>query len=83
MKQFDEILKKTQKELQKFSDFVLKWQKTVNLIGDCLNKKEMKNILSHLTDLNKPWHCPHGRQTIRHLWDLRKSFNSIANNMND
>lgn len=33
MKQFDEILKKTQKELQKFSDFVLKWQKTVNLIA--------------------------------------------------
>lgn len=33
MKQFEEILKKSQSELQKFSDFVLKWQKTVNLIA--------------------------------------------------
>ena len=33
MKQFDEIIKKSQKELEKFSDFVLKWQKTVNLIA--------------------------------------------------
>ena len=52
------------------------------MIGDPLNKNEMKTILSHLTELNKPWHCPHGRQTIRHLFDLRKSFNSIANIMN-
>lgn len=33
MKQFDEILKKTQPKLQEFVDFVLKWQKTVNLIA--------------------------------------------------
>ncbi len=33
MKQFEEILKKSQNELKKFSDFVLKWQKTVNLIA--------------------------------------------------
>ncbi|MBR4927573.1 MAG: 16S rRNA (guanine(527)-N(7))-methyltransferase RsmG [Alphaproteobacteria bacterium] len=33
MKQFEEILKKSQSELQKFADFVLKWQKTVNLIA--------------------------------------------------
>ena len=52
------------------------------MIGDPLNKNSMKNILTHLTELNKPWHCPHGRQTIRHLFDLRKSFNSIANLMN-
>ncbi|MBR5130475.1 MAG: 16S rRNA (guanine(527)-N(7))-methyltransferase RsmG [Alphaproteobacteria bacterium] len=33
MKQFEEILKESQGELIKFSDFVLKWQKTVNLIA--------------------------------------------------
>lgn len=33
MKQFEEILKKSQPELQKFADFVLKWQRTVNLIA--------------------------------------------------
>ena len=33
MKQFDEILKKSQPELQRFVDFVLKWQRTVNLIA--------------------------------------------------
>ena len=33
MKQFDEILKETQSELKNFADFVLKWQRTVNLIA--------------------------------------------------
>ena len=33
MKQFDEILRKSQAELQNFVDFVLKWQRTVNLIA--------------------------------------------------
>ena len=33
MKQFEEILKKSQTELQKFADLVLKWQRTVNLIA--------------------------------------------------
>ncbi|MBO7257545.1 MAG: 16S rRNA (guanine(527)-N(7))-methyltransferase RsmG [Alphaproteobacteria bacterium] len=33
MKQFEEILKKSQPELQKFADLVLKWQQTVNLIA--------------------------------------------------
>lgn len=33
MKQFEENLKKTQEELQKFANFVLKWQQKVNLIA--------------------------------------------------
>lgn len=33
MKQFEEILQKSQSELQKFADLVLKWQRTVNLIA--------------------------------------------------
>ena len=33
MKQFEEILQKSQSELQKFADLVLKWQQTVNLIA--------------------------------------------------
>ncbi|GAB1220367.1 hypothetical protein ENUP19_0052G0021 [Entamoeba nuttalli] len=48
------------------------------MIGDSLGREEMKKIISRLVGLNKPWHCPHGRQTIRHLWDLRRSYNEIA-----
>lgn len=33
MKQFDENLKKSQEELKRFADFVLRWQKSVNLIS--------------------------------------------------
>ncbi|EDR29212.1 DNA mismatch repair protein pms2, putative [Entamoeba dispar SAW760] len=48
------------------------------MIGDSLGREEMKKIIKRLVELNKPWHCPHGRQTIRHLWDLRRSFNEIS-----
>eukprot|EP00871_Galdieria_phlegrea_P006105 jgi/Galph1/982/GphlegSOOS_G5617.1 len=40
------------------------------MIGTCLHRSEMTKILSRLSLLNDPWRCPHGRPTIRHLFDL-------------
>eukprot|EP01028_Stygiella_incarcerata_P011566 TRINITY_DN658_c3_g1_i1.p1 TRINITY_DN658_c3_g1~~TRINITY_DN658_c3_g1_i1.p1 ORF type:complete len:1091 (+),score=345.96 TRINITY_DN658_c3_g1_i1:110-3274(+) len=38
--------------------------------GDPLNIQEMERIVRHLGDLDRPWNCPHGRPTIRHLMDI-------------
>lgn len=40
------------------------------MIGTALGAREMKRILEHLATLDKPWRCPHGRPTIRHLVNL-------------
>ncbi len=35
------------------------------MIGDSLNMKEMKRVINHLSEIDKPWNCPHGRPTMR------------------
>jgi DNA mismatch repair protein PMS2 len=37
------------------------------MIGKPLNRRTMENILEHLSGLQSPWNCPHGRPTMRHL----------------
>lgn len=46
------------------------------MIGKPLNKSKMKVVVQHLSTLDKPWNCPHGRPTMRHLVkiDQWKSF---------
>lgn len=34
------------------------------MVGDCLTKKEMKTVVSKLSELKSPWNCPHGRPTM-------------------
>lgn len=46
------------------------------MIGRPLNIQVMKRIVNNLSLLDKPWNCPHGRPTIRHLMELR-SYNSF------
>lgn len=41
------------------------------MIGQHLNKKTMSRILTNLSTLDKPWNCPHGRPTMRHLIELK------------
>lgn len=40
------------------------------MIGDPLNKSQMKKLLKHMGEIDHPWNCPHGRPTIRFLQNL-------------
>lgn len=46
------------------------------MIGKALNLSQMYTLVKHMGELDKPWNCPHGRPTMRHLcrleaWDDR------------
>jgi DNA mismatch repair protein PMS2 len=46
------------------------------MIGKTLSERQMGTVVRHLGELDKPWNCPHGRPTMRHLcglgvWDER------------
>ena len=40
------------------------------MIGTALKKSEMKKLLVHMGEIEQPWNCPHGRPTMRHLFNL-------------
>ena len=40
------------------------------MIGRTLQKKDMKGLVKHMGEIEKPWNCPHGRPTMRHLYGL-------------
>jgi DNA mismatch repair protein PMS2 len=45
------------------------------MIGKTLQTAQMENIVRHMGSMDKPWSCPHGRPTMRHLYGL-ESWNS-------
>ncbi|CAG8451698.1 6244_t:CDS:10 [Cetraspora pellucida] len=40
------------------------------MIGDALSRQQMEKIVRHMSEIDQPWNCPHGRPTMRHLFDL-------------
>jgi DNA mismatch repair protein PMS2 len=40
------------------------------MIGKALPQKQMEKLVRHMGELDKPWNCPHGRPTMRHLCSL-------------
>lgn len=42
------------------------------MIGDTLKHDIMDTVVKHLASLDKPWNCPHGRPTLRHLTSVAK-----------
>ncbi|KAE9363727.1 DNA mismatch repair protein MutL [Stipitochalara longipes BDJ] len=40
------------------------------MIGKTLTHNQMGKVVKHLGELDKPWNCPHGRPTMRHLCGL-------------
>lgn len=42
------------------------------MIGKTLQNARMKEIVKHMGSMDKPWSCPHGRPTMRHLYGLEK-----------
>ena len=46
------------------------------MIGKDLTERQMVRVVRHMGELDKPWNCPHGRPTMRHMchlgiWDRR------------
>ncbi|KAJ4364524.1 ATP-binding mismatch repair protein [Neocucurbitaria cava] len=42
------------------------------MIGKTLKHTRMREIVRHMGSMDKPWSCPHGRPTMRHLYGLEK-----------
>ncbi|KKA27315.1 hypothetical protein TD95_004009 [Thielaviopsis punctulata] len=40
------------------------------MIGRALTQGKMETLVRHMGELDKPWNCPHGRPTMRHLCSL-------------
>ncbi|KAL8762195.1 MAG: hypothetical protein Q9184_001753 [Pyrenodesmia sp. 2 TL-2023] len=40
------------------------------MIGKTLQKRQMENLVKHMGEIDKPWNCPHGRPTMRHVIGL-------------
>lgn len=40
------------------------------MIGKTLTRTQMGKVVRKLGELDKPWNCPHGRPTMRHLCGL-------------
>lgn len=41
------------------------------MIGKALAIPQMERVVRHMGSLDKPWNCPHGRPTMRHLCGLQ------------
>ncbi|KAK4176913.1 hypothetical protein QBC36DRAFT_300721 [Triangularia setosa] len=44
------------------------------MIGKALSERQMERVVRHMGEMEKPWNCPHGRPTMRHLCGLGSSF---------
>jgi len=42
------------------------------MVGTALNKRQMKELVTHMSEIEHPWNCPHGRPTMRHLINLKR-----------
>jgi DNA mismatch repair protein PMS2 len=40
------------------------------MIGKTLTEPKMRTVVAHMGEIDKPWNCPHGRPTMRHLMTL-------------
>lgn len=44
------------------------------MIGTALSRRKMQAVVRHMGDMEKPWNCPHGRPTMRHLVGLGSAW---------
>lgn len=41
------------------------------MIGKTLTLKQMSSLVRKMGEIDKPWNCPHGRPTMRHVYGLQ------------
>lgn len=49
------------------SMFAMRACRSSIMIGSSLSRLKMETVVQNLSALDKPWNCPHGRPTMRHL----------------
>ncbi|KAL0944193.1 DNA mismatch repair protein pms2 [Colletotrichum truncatum] len=52
------------------SMFAMRACRSSVMIGKALAHRQMERLVRHMGELDKPWNCPHGRPTMRHLGGL-------------
>lgn len=52
------------------SMFAMRACRSSIMIGTPLKSSTMNKVVRHMGTLNKPWNCPHGRPTLRHITTL-------------
>lgn len=40
------------------------------MVGKALSRTQMERLVRHMGEIDKPWNCPHGRPTMRHVLGL-------------
>lgn len=50
--------------------FAMRACRSSTMIGKTLTTTQMERIVRHMGTIDKPWNCPHGRPTMRHLMTL-------------
>lgn len=40
------------------------------MVGRNLTNNQMTKVVRHMGEMDKPWNCPHGRPTMRHLFSM-------------
>lgn len=48
------------------------------MIGKALSRQQMERVVRHMGEMEKPWNCPHGRPTMRHLCGLGGAWDERA-----
>lgn len=64
--------------------FAMRACRSSTMIGKTLTTTQMERIVRHMGTIDKPWNCPHGRPTMRHLmtldeWDENKCNETTIN----
>ncbi|ODV95984.1 hypothetical protein PACTADRAFT_49407 [Pachysolen tannophilus NRRL Y-2460] len=53
------------------SMFAMRACRSSIMIGKNLSFTTMERVVKNLSEIDKPWNCPHGRPTMRHLMELK------------
>jgi DNA mismatch repair protein PMS2 len=48
------------------------------MFGKALNEREMKEVIQHLSTMDHPWNCPHGRPTMRHVLNTNAYYSRLS-----
>jgi len=62
--------------------FAMKACRKSIMIGTALDKAKMRKVVDHMSGLDHPWNCPHGRPTMRHLYSVKSDQNLGRRGMN-